>query len=764
MRGCYFILGICIALLCAACGGTKYVPKGALLYNGADIKFVDSKNVKNKKRLRSELENFVTPDKNSGIKLWIYNTFHNPNKEKGLGNFIARKLGEPPVLFDPSAVEQSEALMENYLHDNGYFGSDVISDTSSHHKKVMVTYHVESDGQYTIRDVYYPSDSTPLTTLFDQRKKKAQIKPGQAYSLSSLQAERTRLTNIAREHGYFEFNEDYIFYFVDTTLNNLQTDIYLRVKQPTDSTRHQQYYMDTAYVYPTYDIEEPPRVYDDTVYYKNLKIIQSEEFVNPPALKRSIAQDKGALYQKSRQDQTVNHLLDLGVFKFVNMEYATETRHDTNYVKRYIYLTPSLTQNVSANIEATTETTNFLGSALSGTYTHRNFFGGAETFNARLSTGVETQLGGGANDSIPFINTLEITAEASLSFPRFVVPFFNIRNTRAYYVPKTRISISDNFQRRTSFFTINSFQLEYAYEWQETRRKSHVLKPLIINLIKLLGTSDAFQEILDANPRLQQGFSNTAILGASYQYTYSAQEVNTRQDYLYFRGSVESSGNLSSLLATKAASGEPRKFLGTAFSQYIRFDTDTRYNIVNKGNSLVGRLAVGVGIPYGNSTVLPYVKQFFVGGANSIRAFQIRGVGPGSVPPDTTTKAGFFDQTGDIKLEANLEYRFDIISIFKGAVFADAGNIWLKHNVDQDQVAPEAEFAFDTFLNQLAVGTGIGLRLDLKFLILRLDVAFPVRKPYLPKGNRWLFDHVDPLSGKWRKDNLVYNIAIGYPF
>lgn len=755
-----------IALLCllSACGGTKYMPEGQFLYNGAEVKFVDSENVSNKKNLAGELVTFARPPKNSGFKLWVYNTFRNPDKEKGLGNFIAKKLGQPPVLFQNADVQRSQALMENYLHDNGHFGSEVTSDTTSADRKVTVHYSVKSKGQYKIREVYFPNDSTRLTALINQRSRRAQIKPGQNYSLARIQAERTRLARIARERGYYAFNQDYIYFFVDTSLTSLQADVYLRVKPPTDSTPHQQYYMDSVYVYPTYDIEEPPRVYDDTIYYQDLKIIQRDKFIVPKTLERAIAQDKGELYQETRQDQTVNHLLDLGIFKFVNVEYETRVRNDTNFLKRYIYLTPTLTQDVTAQLEASTETSNFLGSAISGTYANRNLLGGAELFSTRISAGIETQLKG-SNDSIPFINTFEFSAQASLFFPRFVVPFINIRNTRTYYVPKTRISISDNFQRRTALFTLNSFQLEYAYEWQETRYKSHVLTPLNINLVQLLGTTPEFEAILDDNPRLQQSFSNTSILGLSYQYTYTDQEINTFKDYVFFRGKVETSGNLTSLLAAQSSNGEPRRFFGTAFSQYIRFDTETRYNVLNKSNALVGRLALGVGVPYNNSNVLPYTKQFFVGGANSIRAFQIRGVGPGSVEPDTVTSAGFFDQTGDIKLEANLEYRFDIISFLKGALFADAGNIWLiRKESNQELIKPEAEFDFNNFYRQIAVGTGVGIRLDFKVLLLRLDVAFPVRKPYLPEGERWTFDKIAPLDKDWRRNNLVYNIAIGYPF
>ncbi len=757
------IVIIALACLFAACSTTKYVQEDELLYNGTKITFTDSKKIKHKKQLASDLETFARPKKNSKLGLWFYNIFHNPDKEKGIGNWISGKLGDPPVLFQVSDAQRSQALMENYLHDNGYFGSVVTYDTLIQKKKVKISYNVTSEGQYQVRQVYFPEDTTPVTKFIQENIRKSKLKAGQPYRLADIQAERARLARIANNAGFFRFNEDFIYFFVDTTGGSLQTDLYLRIKPPTDTTRHERYYMHNVVVYPSYNLDKEiaPKL-QDTIQYEELRIIQQQAFVKPQTLERAIAQDKGDLYAKKLQDQTINHLLDLGIFKFVNLKYQIIEQNDTNYLQRIINLTPSLTQDVTAELEASTEATDFLGSALSGSYVHRNLFRGAERLDTRLSVGMQTQLNR-RNTSIPFINTLEFSAQASLSFPRFLVPF-RLPEVSAYYVPKTKISISNNFQRRTNFFTINSFQTEFGYEWQMTRYQRHSFTPLNINLVQLLNTSNEFDTILNNNPRLRQSFSNTAILGLQYEFRYTDQEINTFKNYLFFRGAVESSGNLASALASTGQNGESGKFLGTRFSQFIRFDTETRYNILNKGNSLVGRLVIGVGIPYHNSSVMPYIKQFFVGGANSIRAFPIRGLGPGSVPPDTTARASFFDQTGDMKIEANLEYRFDVFSFLEGAVFADAGNIWQLRNVDQDQTPPEAEFDFNNFHKQLAVGTGVGIRFDFSFLLLRLDIAFPLRKPFLPPSNRWLFDELKPLSGKWRRDNLVYNIAIGYPF
>jgi len=757
------IITLILTWLFAACAATKFVPEDELLYDGASITFADKQKVRQPKKLTGDLERFARPEQNARLGLWFYNVFHNPQKEKGIGNWISDKLGQPPVLFRMADAQRSRALMENHLHDNGYFGSTVSFDTTTQRRKISVTYRVNSKGQYIIRDVYFPEDSTQLHALIAANQRKSQLKSGQAYRVANIQAERTRLARIANDEGFFRFNEDYIFFFVDTTAGNLQADLFLRVKPPSDSTAHRQYFMNDVIVHPTYNLDQQsPATSPDTLSFQGLHIVDPQQFVKPQTLERAIAQDKGALYSKKLQEQTVNHLLDLGIFKFVNLNYQSFERNDTNYLRRIINLTPALTQDVTTELEASTEATDFLGAAVSGSYTHRNLFGGAERLDTRLSLGMETQLNR-QTTSRSFINTLEISAQVSLSFPRFLVPF-RLPEVSAYYIPKTRISLNNNFQRRTSFFTINSFQAEYGYEWQVTRYQRHAFTPLNINLVQLLNTSDEFDNILNGNPRLRQSFSNTAIFGLSYEFRYSDQEINTNKDYLFFRGEFESSGNLVSLLATSGQNGESSKLLGTRFSQYVRFDTETRYNIINVGNSLVGRLSIGVGLPYNNSSVMPYVKQFFVGGANSLRAFPIRGVGPGSVPPDTTARGSFFDQTGDMKIETNLEYRFDIVSFLEGAIFADAGNIWQLENVDQDQTPPEAEFDFSNFHKQLAVGTGVGIRFDFSFLLLRLDIAFPLRKPFLPPGDRWLFDEIEPLSGKWRRDNLIYNVAIGYPF
>jgi outer membrane protein assembly factor BamA len=315
---------------------------------------------------------------------------------------------------------------------------------------------------------------------------------------------------------------------------------------------------------------------------------------------------------------------------------------------------------------------------------------------------------------------------------------------------------------------MNAVNFSYGYTWKETQQKEHTFNPLAINFARLERTTVAFKDLLAANPFLRQSFEEQFTIGGNYSFTYNSLVGNPRRNQYYFNGLVDVSGNLLSL-ANRAITGRapteesPYTLFGARYSQYTRLATDARYYfIINKNSKIATRLLAGVGMTYGNSRTLPYVKQFFSGGSNSIRAFLPRTVGPGTyLMPDSLVNKGFLDKAGDIKLEGNIEYRFTIISVLKGALFLDAGNVWLMRKNNQ---LPGGEFNAADFYNELAVGSGFGLRLDLSFFILRFDLGMPLRKPYLPEKERWVIDEINFGQRNWRKQNLVLNIAIGYPF
>lgn len=749
----YFICFLIISLF-TACNTTQYLQEDELFYGGANVELTNPQRVNQQSNVITDLGYIARPAPNtklfgSRVGVWFYYKY---DKDKGLSKFLRKSLGEAPVFYDEVLAEKSRLSMENYLHDRGYFNASVKFDTTHTDREIIVNYYVKSKGQYKIGKIEIPEDSTGIGAIIYNNQKKSEIKKGAYYNVPALQNERLRLAGIAQEQGYYQFSQDYLYYFVDTAATNyLETDVYLRIKSPRDTVQHERFYMGDVYAYPEFTLNTRKDFnWTDTIRREELTIMQNETFIKSHTLERFIAQDKGDLYTKSKQELTVNHLLDLGIFKFVNLKYKLRTENGKNYLDRFLYLTPSLTKNLSMGLEASTANTYSFGSAVTFTYSDRNLFKGAEQFDFSLTSGIETLNGGS------FINTLDFTAQASLSFPRFITPF-KIKNEVSFFVPKTKINLSDNFQRRTGLFTLNALQLQFGYDWKETKYKRHEFYPLNISLINLISRTEEFEARIADNRRLESSFTDGIVLGLNYRYTYTNQEVSLPKNFWFSQTEIQTSGNLASLIFRPSAEEDPATIFKVPYYQFFWIENDTRYNMLYKKSSLVTRLNVGLGVPYGNVENLPYFKQFFSGGANSIRAFRIRGLGPGAEEVMSSDTLLFFDQTGDIKLELNLEYRFDILPAFylEGAVFTDIGNIWLlKENPDQ----PLGLFDINTFYKELAVGAGAGIRLDLTFLILRLDLALPLHDPSLPLGSRWRFNQLNV------GQDLNYNLAIGYPF
>ena len=401
---------------------------------------------------------------------------------------------------------------------------------------------------------------------------------------------------------------------------------------------------------------------------------------------------------------------------------------------------------------------------LNSSFRNRNLFGGAELFTLSGEVGLEMPVGGGQSGG----NSYLVGTRGELDLPQFLVPF-RLNNVSSLFVPKTRIVLGFNLLDRLQYYQLFSVDASFGYNWKESLSKEHNLSLLSITFAHLANTTQKFNDLLNANPLLKKSFEQQFIIGENYSFTYNDQLEKDHTNHLYFKGSIDLSGNLLQLVQSlfykqKATPDTPYEIFGTAYSQYYRFDIDLRhyFNSIDQRSSLASRLIAGIGVAYGNSATLPYVKQFYIGGSNSVRAFSARSLGPGSYKiPDSLAAKSFIDQAGDITLEANTEYRFPIISIVKGALFVDAGNIWL---LQEDPDRPGSKFSGKTFLDEIAVGTGVGLRFDLSFFILRLDLAFPLRVPYLPQGERWVTNKIDFGNSSWLKNNLLLNVAIGYPY
>lgn len=764
-------LGSLLILIFGSCSVEKHLnQRDVYLYDGATIELADSSGFEKPKQIRRDLKQLTQPDRNTQVGLWYHYNFNKKNKPKGFAHWVQKNIGERPSYFDTTDIRKSRRLMEDYLFDRGFFRSRIVPDTSlNKNRRITAKYNVSALGRYHFRDILWPIDSSQITRLILENQKGSRLKSGKAYDVNDLIAERIRLEAIAQNQGYYLFDESDLFYFVDSTASGLDRlcDLWLKIKPATDSLKFHQFYIGETHIYPNYDLVRGiDRLFRDTMKYDGLNIYQDVLTTRPNILAQSVNQRKGDLYHADRQRITLSHLLDLGIYKFVNQDFTMARQNDSLFLDRKIFLTPDLLQDLSGEFEVSTRGSNFRFGAAAN-YTHKNIFGGAERFDFSLGTALET---GGriviGNDTIG--NSLtEFSASADLYFPRLIVPFIDSRFNNSYFVPKTRIGLNASFQRRRGLYTLFNSRLSYGYDWRKVKQIRHELSPININLVNISNITDEFQQLLDENERLANSFSNLFIFGPSYRYTFTNQDLKVRRDYVFAQIQLEAAGNLANLASSifSQNTSKPYKIFGREYSQFARIEVDYRYNWVGRNDQWVFRVAPGLTIPYGNSEVVPYTKQYFVGGPNSIRAFPNRGLLGSFIPEgNNNVSTSIFDHTGEVKFEASLEYRYELLRalFLKGAFFIDMGNVWQLNAVGD--FADRKEFAFDKLLNEMAVGVGTGFRLDIPFLVLRFDFALPMRKPYLDEGKRWTWNEEGFLSGDWIWKNLNFHVAVGYPF
>ncbi len=750
------------------CSVSKHLKEDQLLITKTRVTYKKEKESRNEQTFKAKLIEVIKPQASDDLfkfPIKIHQWGEKAKKEKSLRKWMQRNLGQAPALYNEQEQSTNKLRIKKLLKDNGFFRSDVQIDTIVKGKEVELNYIILTSGQYKVNEIFMPSDSTEIGRLIAENQAKSLVKKGAYYSEVLLTEERLRLDNVATKYGYLDFNDRYIYYFVDSIPNTLTTDIYFRVQTSESGQEQRRYKIGKTSIYPNYDLSNTDlKTKKDTLIYKDdIKIIEDYHLMDHKVLDRMVLQSEGEIVRKDLQDASVSHLLDLGIFKFVNLKYERQGDSLNPILNRSYYLTPDYNQNFSANFELNNRTGGFYGIGASTKYQHKNIFKKAVTFSTTLSGGVETQIG----NNLSFINTLDFNIETSLAAPRFIIPF-KLKPSSGLYVPRTSLSIGNNFQRRVSLYSLNSTNLKFGYQWKETSKKQHSLYPVSINRVEVLEKSMAFDSLLNVTPRLLSSFQNSFIVGLDYTYIFSNQSAENIKDYWFFKGNLRTSGNL--LQVTAKAFDFPKNMndqyslFRSPFAQFTSIETDLRYYQKFNNSTLAYRFYPAIGFAYGNSEVLPYIEQFIVGGANSIRAFQLRDLGPGSFAtqfePEEGVEQQFIDQTGDIKLEMNAEYRFPILGFIKGAAFVDAGNIWLL----KDDVSLGQKFDVNTFWKEIAIGLGLGIRIDIEYIVLRLDVAMPIRKAYYGEGFKWSFDKFEFGDRNWRNENIIYNLAVGYPF
>lgn len=764
-----YIYTLGIALAAVSCN-TRYLKEDQMLYTGAEINIEnDTISKSEKKDLKAGLEDNLTPKPNSSFlglrpKLFFYNIAREPKKEKGFNYWLKYKLGEKPVLLGDVDREFNKDIIENYSENKGYFNARATYDTVAKNKKAKVIYTLRPGARYLISDVKFQQDSTLVNSEIQSLTDKTFLKKGQPFDLDVIKAERERIDNGLKERGFYYFHPDNIIVQADSTVSgNHKVELNVKLKDNTPDLSKQQFSIDKVIVFPNYNIRDvkdgkynvPMNSDSLSKYaYNDIYVIDPEHKFKPRIFDRALYFKQGDLYNRTNHNLTLNRLISLGVFKFVKNEFivADSLKHKFD---AYYLLTPRELQSLRLEALGRTNSANYAGSELNLNWTHRNFFRGAEQFKASVYGAFDVQIGGPKNAK----NIFRAGSNVQLSIPRIIAPF-RFHSSSAF-VPRTNITLGYEFQNRTEYYTLNTFSGSFGYVWKENARKEHDLKILDITYVSPANITPLYDSISRKSDAMRRVVERQLIFGPTYSYTYT-NTMLSKPSTIYYKGTLDLAGNITGLVTGADVKKDKEKTIfGVPFSQYAKIENDFRfYHKFSEKTSLATRAIAGLAYPYGNSEHIPFSRQFFSGGSNSVRAFRARTLGPGSFDPRTIESGYYFDQSGDIKLELNAEYRANLYKFLNVAVFADAGNVWL---VNEDPDRPGAKFSKE-FLSEVAVGAGVGLRLDFSILILRLDLAMPLRVPYYERGDRWTFNKINFGDASWRRDNLILNIAIGYPF
>ncbi len=689
------------------------------------------------------------------IGLWAWNYFYTP-KEKGFKYWFYKRLAKQPVLISKVQPELRTRVAEQVLENYGYFGSRA-SDSllyRKHGRKAKVNYTLRIAPPFRYAEISYPAVEGGLKPLVDSMHATSLLRTGAQYNLDTLTLERQRIARLLRNRGYYYFRPEYLEYLADTTISPQRVAVRLNLKPNIPAVALKPYRVGDITVRLT-NIRPGPT---DTLRLRNATVIAQQPMkIRPKILARALALEPGQLFTVDAQSRTQTSLNKLGIFRSVNLSVTPlDSLRGADTLDVTLEAQFDYPLEAALETDVTTKSNSFIGPGITFKLSNNNLFRGGEVLALKLNGSYEWQTGnrnsGGRSSRL---NSYELGLNANLNIPRLLLPESMTRRLR--YPGSTSFQLGVDLMNRPSFFRLIAFSGSAGYNFQTSPYSHHGLTVFKLTYNKLLHTTESFDRTMDENPAIAMSFRNQFVPSIGYTYTFDKTYGATGNRRLYWQNSVTSAGNLLSGILRAFGERQPQNLFGNRFSQFAKEVSELKFyhRLGRRNNWLATRLLVGVGYAYGNSEVMPYSEQFYIGGANSIRAFTVRSLGPGSYRPPRDDRNGYLDQTGDFKLEANVEYRFGLLGKLGGAVFLDAGNIWLLKN---DPKRPGAELKWKGFLNEIALGTGFGLRYDISVLVIRADLGIGLHTPY-PNPDKKGYYNISSF-----KDGLGFHLAIGYPF
>lgn len=754
-----------------SCSVNKFIPENNYLLD--EVKIIsDTKEVK-----PSSFNSYIRQNPNAKwfnmvkVPMRIY-CVSGKDSAKWMNRFF-RKIGDAPVIYNEELTRKSQAEIEKAVQNMGYMGAKVKLDTKIKKNKLEVNYRIQAGKPYTVRHIAYDVDDRVISNYMKQDSAQSLLYSGMTFDVNVLDAERQRITKLLQNKGYFKFNKDFLVYQADTTRNTYLVDLTLKLlpyqrRKEDEPQKHQQYIVrDVNFVADN----EIPRIQGgepegfDSVCYKGYNMYYKDKpFLRPQLLIDFNRIRPGGLYSEQDVQSTYSSLGRLRTLKYSNIRFLEVKDRDSTKLDAYIALAKGQNKSVSFEIEGTNSAGD-LGAAASVSFQHRNVFKGSEAFTIKLRGAYEAITGLGNQDYVND-NYTEYGVESSLNFPEFMFPFLS-QDFKKKIRATSEVGIKFNSQIRPEFSrTLAS--ASWSYKWSDKKRVHHRFDLVDINYVYMPRKSKEFQNYLDSmtvnNSLLKASYEDVLIVRMGYSFTYNSagntmMKTPTKNSYS-IRVNIEEAGNIlyaaSSLAHSKPKDGKGYVLANIPFAQYVKGDFDFAKNfMIDTRNSFVFHVGLGVAYPYGNLKVLPFEKRYFSGGANSVRGWSVRSLGPGGYNGGTEGKMDFIKQSGDIKLDLNIEYRTHLFWKLNGAAFIDAGNVWTIRN---DSEQENGLFKFNEFYKQIAVAYGLGIRFDLDYLILRFDGGMKAINPM--ETGRGRYPIVRPRFSR----DFAFHFAVGYPF